>query len=413
MYCAGSFIDSVYVREQSGLPRRFPVDFGFPTWDKLNQARSQAALRLRPATFEDAAAVCHVQERNGGSGSESVWRDTWESYPLEKEFQDVPIGWVLETDDGSIVGCLDNVHMLYEFEGMPIRAAIASGWAVDMGYRGKALQLMIAFFRQKGIDLLLNVSANPTTAQVLTAMRIARIPVPDYGIPCFWAARPRAFAKAILLRRGTPGAAVWAWPAGLLLLLRDMVRQSGRGRPSLPIRRSREFDDRFDTLWQGLRTGTARLRAVRTRAVLEWRFRNELRDGRIAIVTAEPGGVLVGYALLVRRPGSELGMTLYDIADLQSLHEDPEVTRESFARSDKNRSRRRRGRSQIHVRHACKARSRRRFEALHLSFSHLAAVLQGGFSRPRRSAVRRRLVGFFRFRYLLIERELKTSRRRV
>jgi hypothetical protein len=295
----------------------------------VNQTKLHAPLRIRPATPEDANAIFRVQRRNGVAEGEDTasFPDSVQPYPFEAVFPDIPTGWVLETEDGSIAGCLQNVHMLYELEGRPIKAAIASGWAVDAGYRGKSLQLMIGFFRQKGIDLMLNASANPTTAEVLTAMRIARIPVPDYGIPCFWAVNPRAFANAILLRRGVPAAAAWAWPAGLLLLLRDMVRRSGRGRMSLPIRRTREFDERFDAFWETLRTGPARLRAVRTRAVLEWRFRNELRDERLAIVVAEPGGVLAGYAVLVRRPGSELGMALYDIADLQSLHDDPEITR--------------------------------------------------------------------------------------
>jgi hypothetical protein len=295
---------------------------------KVIHAIKPAELRIRPATLADAEGVCRVQQRNGvGGASESSWRGTWEAYPFEQEFQDVPIGWVLELGDGSIVGCLDNVHMLYEWKERRIRAAIAAGWAVDAEYRGKSLQLMTTFFRQKGIDLLLNVSANRTTAEVLTAMKVARIPVPDFGIPCFWAVRPRAFAKAVLLKKGIRGASGLAWPTGLLLLVGDILRRSGRGHISLPVHRVRNFDDRFDRLWEGIRTGPARLRAVRTCAALKWRFRNELKDDRIAIVVAEPGGTLAGYAVLVRREGSELGMQLYDIADLQSLHDNPEVIR--------------------------------------------------------------------------------------
>jgi hypothetical protein len=87
------------------------------------------------------------------------------------------------------------------------------------------------------------------------------------------------------------------------------------------------FDERFDSFWDRLRTGHARLRAVRTRAVLSWRFRNEIKDNRLVIVTVERSHELAGYAVLVHRTGSEREMNLYDIADLQSLDESPDVSR--------------------------------------------------------------------------------------
>jgi hypothetical protein len=65
------------------------------------------------------------------------------------------------------------------------------------------------------------------------------------------------------------------------------------------------------------------LRAVRTRAVLEWKFGAQLRGGRAAVVEAVRGGELAGYAVLQRRESAELGMNLYDVADLQALRDDP------------------------------------------------------------------------------------------
>lgn len=288
--------------------------------------KSEAAVRIRATTRTDTEAILQVLRRNGaGDIDKDVWRSTWEAYPLAAEFEGIPTGWVLETEDGSIVGTLDNVHTLYEWEGRRLKGVVAAGWAVDTEYRGKSMQLMTTFFRQKGIDLWLNVSASPAAAQVLTAMRIPRIPIPDYGTPCFWAVRPRAFARAALLKRSIGGAAVLAWPAGLILLVRDVCRSSGRGRIASQVRRLTAFDDRFD---QGLGTTKTRIRAVRNKAVLEWRFRAELRAGRVAIVAAERGSTLLGYAVLLRRDGSELEMELYDVADLQALGDDPATFRD-------------------------------------------------------------------------------------
>jgi len=286
-------------------------------------------LRIRAAAFEDADVISRLNQRNGMEIlDKTVWREGWEAYPFAPQFRDIPTGWVLETEDGSVVGNLDNVHTLYEFQGQRLKGVVAANWAVDQEHRGKSLQLMTTFFRQKGVDLWLNVSASPAAAQILTAMKIPRIPIPDYGTPCFWAVRPRAFARAALVRRSIPGAALLAGPAGLALLARDVYRRSGRGNLTSAVRRVPAFDDRFDGLWQGISTGPPRLRAVRTRAVLEWRFRVELRAGKAAILVAERGAALLGYAILVRRDGSELGMTLYDVADLQAEQDDPSLFRD-------------------------------------------------------------------------------------
>lgn len=289
---------------------------------------SKATVGIRAATFADADAISQLQKRNGmGDLDQAAWRSQWEAYPFETEFRDIPIGWVLETDQGSVVGNLDNIHTLYQMGERRLKGVVAANWTVDADYRGKSLQLMTTFFRQKGVDLWLNVSASPAAAQILTAFKIARIPIPDYGTPCFWAVRPRAFAYAALRRRGTPAANILAWPAGLALATCDLFRGSGRGRLTSHVRRLPSFDDRFDPFLQANGVAT-RLRAARNRAVLEWRFRSEFRRGRAAILAAEQGPTLLGYAILVRRDGSEYGMDLFDVADLQATADDPSTIRD-------------------------------------------------------------------------------------
>lgn len=187
---------------------------------------------------------------------------------------------------------------------------------------------MTTFFRQKGVDLWLNVSASPATAQVLTAMRISRIPIPDYGTPCFWATRSQSFARVVLAKKSIRGAHLLSLPAGVALWVRDVYRDSGRGSTSSRVRRLEGFDERFDGLCQNLSTGVNRLRAVRNQAVLEWRFQTELRRQRVSIVAAEQGGTLKGYAVLLRREDAALGMKLCDIADLQAQGDDPVTIRD-------------------------------------------------------------------------------------
>lgn len=287
----------------------------------------EQTVRLRPAGFDDAAGIAGVRDRNGMSRmSTAEWRRRWEEYPFREAFGESPIGWVLETESGGIVGSLDSVQVLYELDGKPVRAVTAAEWAVDKVYRRKSLNLMTAFLRQKNIDLWLIASASPATAQVLTAMKIPRMPIPDYGSPCFWAVRPQAFAKAALERRGIRGAALLSWPAGLALLARDLATGSGRGRVTARLERLSAFDDRFDELWQSIRKGPSRLRAIRTRAVLDWRFRQDLAGGKAVILMAHNASGPCGYAVLVRREDPNQKMEMFDVADLQVVGDDPGVT---------------------------------------------------------------------------------------
>jgi hypothetical protein len=282
--------------------------------------------RVRAATPADAEAIGALFERNGLIRMDaSFFREIWEAYPFAAEFSGIPIGWALETDNG-IAGALLNAHMLYEFSGARLRAITTAGWAVDSSCRGQSLQLLMAFFRTKGVDLWLDGSANPAASKILTGMRVPRIPVPDYDSPCFWPVRRRAFAKAALTRKAVRGAALLAWPAGVALRMRDLVHRSGAGRPQLTIRRLKEFDERFDALWRDIAGGPPRLRAVRTGAVLAWRFRAEMRSGRALILGAEDAGALRGYAVLVRRETA--GMDLLEVMDLEVAGDDPRTTRD-------------------------------------------------------------------------------------
>jgi hypothetical protein len=296
----------------------------------MNQpVKPAVAAQIRPAVFADAEAIGQVHKRNGlGEFNVLAWRSRWESYPFYADFRDVPIGWVIQTESGALAGTIGNVHMLYELDGRRVRGAIATDWGVDAEHRGKALHLTTAFFKQKGPEILVNGSASPVASKVLAGLQIPRIPIPDYASPCFWAANPRAFARAALERRGVRAASVASLPAGLGLHIRDILRGSGRGRLKNHVRRLKAFDDRFDALWQRIAAGPSRLRAVRTRAVLDWRFQKDLDTGRGTLLVAESGGSASGYIFLLRRPGSDLGMSLYDVADFQAGGDDPAVYRD-------------------------------------------------------------------------------------
>lgn len=285
-------------------------------------------LTVRPATLNDAEAICAIQARNGISAlSPERWRQFWSTCPFQAQFADVPLGWLLEAEQKP-VGVIVNVQMLYEFSGNPIKACIASGWAVDPGYRQGSLKLLNAFQQQKNIDLWLNDSAGPAVAQLLELLKMNRIPASDYDAPLLWPIRTRRFAYAGLRRRGVPAAKLLAFPVGAALGVLDWVSSSDRGRPS-QLRRVDCFDGRFDSLWERIRAASSSLRAVRTSSVLQWRFQSELDDGSAVILT-HGAEQLQGYAVLARHYREHLGVVVADIMDLQAVGDDPVIIRDLF-----------------------------------------------------------------------------------
>src|SRR5579872_3184987 len=106
--------------------------------------------RLRPATFDDYERIERlVREHDCSFPSESDWRSLWLENPLRARLaKNAPIGWVLETRDGELVGTMGTVQTLYAFNGSSLVNAMGRAWFVKEPYRGFALALMAEYFGQ-------------------------------------------------------------------------------------------------------------------------------------------------------------------------------------------------------------------------------------------------------------------------
>jgi hypothetical protein len=277
-------------------------------------------IRIRPMTVEDGTALCELGQRNGlWEMDVALWRSHWETHPFSAEFRSIPIGWVLDCGDGLISGAFVNEHILYELAGQRLLVCIGSNWGVEPNSRGSGLglQLLNAFLNQKGVDVCILGSASVIGAQIFTKLKLDHIPAPGYDKPYIWAVRPRTFAASALRKKGVPGAGALAWPVGVGLMAADFVRGSGRGRLKSTVRRLSGFDERFDAFWEKLRTGPRRLRAVRNRAALEWRYGTAPTHADTIVIVSERDGELTGYAVLVDRVSTD--MKVCDVADVQAL----------------------------------------------------------------------------------------------
>src|SRR5437870_4756580 len=81
--------------------------------------RAATSLKIRETAFEDYHAITALQVRNGlVTRSFEDWAALWKQNPVYQRIHgDWPIGWVLETEDGSIVGSIGNIPMAYHFRG--------------------------------------------------------------------------------------------------------------------------------------------------------------------------------------------------------------------------------------------------------------------------------------------------------
>jgi hypothetical protein len=285
-------------------------------------------MKIRPAGLSDYPAIAEVTRRNGiPPRSREKWEYLWTEFPLRERFADLPIGWVLEDDAGQIAGTLSNVYSAYEWNGRPLRGAIAGNWAVDEKHRGSSLGLSAKFFSQPA-DVLINGSLSRVAAQLMPFFKASRVPSPGFDRHFLWVADHTAFANSVLRQKAAPAAGILMYPAGLALWLRDFLFRSGQGRQSPDIVHLDSFDERFDTFWDQLRRQPDRLLAVRSRPMLAWRFKYQLAENQLRILALHKHGQMSGYVILARVHRENLALRQYRIIDLQVLEENEESVRQ-------------------------------------------------------------------------------------
>ncbi len=282
---------------------------------------------IREASLGDYQLIAALERKHGHQTRDrDAWLSRWLDNPLYRTMpRHWPAGWVLE-DGGRLVGWCGNVPVEYTFRGRPVIAAKACGWCLEPGYRRFAGALVQPFFEQ-GADLM--IGPDDTTAALAAGKSGAgRPPAGSWDTAPFFVADYAGFAGVALRAKGLPAPGPVRALAGAGLWAKDRLGAEAvpAGAPGLSMVEASRFGPGFDQFWdRWTRRYTGKLAAVRTGAMLEWRFQCLTGGTAPRRLAALRGGAIAAYAILHRHDDPASGLTRYRIADYRSLDPDPAV----------------------------------------------------------------------------------------
>jgi hypothetical protein len=233
-----------------------------------------------------------------------------------------PVGWVLETGSGEIVGSIANLPLEYRMDGRRLIAAASCGWAVDDPYRGSALRLLSSFMNQPDVDFLLSTTVNDRSEPAYRAFGWTRVPVGQWNRSEFWVTDYPGFLEVALRMKHVPLAGAGGYPLAPVLMMRDRLRGAfpRNGKPDLEIEMCPAFDSRFENFWETLqREKRDVLLAVRSRETLAWHFRKAMSRGNLWIAAASRRSRMVSYAIFERLDNHASGLKRVRLMDFQCL----------------------------------------------------------------------------------------------
>lgn len=287
------------------------------------QSKCRARAQLREATLADYCQVAALQIRNGFEPySPAQWTRYWRDNPTFRLAPcSWPIGWVLETNNGDIVGWMGNILTAYQFRGQWLFAASPSSWVVDRTHRGFGWKLLNRMLQQKNIDLFIASNISSVSEPFAGHVGFSKVPVGQWDLSEFWITNHRGFAKVILEKEYVPAARLAAWlvSAGLhgwSLLKKDHVVR--RRHSPFEVAPCSSFDGRFDRFWENLQNENEDvLLAARSKEILEWHFRSGLKDGNVWVLTSFQGNRLTAYAIFDRQDNPLNALRRVRLVDFQ------------------------------------------------------------------------------------------------
>jgi len=279
---------------------------------------------MREASFEDYPQIVALESTHGlETKSYEEWKHLWFNNPAYRQYhKSLPIGWVLEDEDRTIVGSLGNIPLFYEFEGQRLLASVAHAWVTDIRYRSYSLLLLEQYFSQKAVDLFLNATVGPLASESFAVFESLPAPVGAWDRSAFWITNYQGFVESWLETKSFPFAKPLSYALSVGLLVKETLarRRLREYDPGLKVELCSAVDGRFDIFWDALRKiNVHRLVAVRTREVLEWHFKYALQQNKALILAVGEGSEISAYGIFRRYDNSTFGLRRIRLIDFQTL----------------------------------------------------------------------------------------------
>ncbi len=295
---------------------------------EIDRPVATPAVFVREARFSDYNAIATLMQQHGMEVySREDWEHLWRGNPVyEQRAGDWPIGWVLETGDGRVVGFSGNIPAACWLGGRELTAAVTTAWVVEADYRTHSMLLASKYFSQKNVDLLLNTTAIHVAGQIFRAFHAKPIPVEGLETALFWVLDHRRFAASMLALRRVPLAKIISYPVGAGLFVSAAIESRISSRRDLPaVNAVEKFDERFDGLWHEIKARAGTLLSVRDRETLSWHFGRSLKSNGLWIYIHETKERLTSYAIFQRQDKADVGLTRMRLVDFQSLDANPRI----------------------------------------------------------------------------------------
>ncbi len=245
----------------------------------------ERCVKVREAKFDDWKTIYEIGSRNGLGGGKATkdnhneGRDSfakrWREHPSSERFKNVPIGWLLEDDEGHCVGTFSNHWGEYSYKGKYLRAGIASAWAVDEAYRGvPGLMLLNAYLQQGSVDLLIDSTASLEVGAALQAFKLIQMPETEQKFLHFWIINYELFFHSASLKKKIPVPKFLCNIGGKpISIITNAYRELIFSTQLNKIELLDTFDHRFNVFWEKLKNKHQdRLLAYRDAKTLNWHW---------------------------------------------------------------------------------------------------------------------------------------------
>lgn len=289
--------------------------------------KKPVSIEVREASLEDYAQVSDLESRYGlETKAYDDWKHLWVNNPIYRQVtKRWPIGWVLEDSHRKIVGYLGNIPLSYEFEGKKLLVATGRAWVVDVAYRTYSLLLLDYFFAQTNVDLFLTTTLNAKAFEGFRSFGPSPVPIGDWDRSSFWVTNYASFLASSFAEKEVPFAKPLSYALSVPLFIKDQFtrRLVGKNGRQVNVQACSNFDQRFDTFWEGLRRSRSHtLLGTRTRETLSWHFGPALSVNRVWLFCVSEGQRLVAYSIFYRQDNTKWGLKRVRLADFQTIAND-------------------------------------------------------------------------------------------